>query len=211
MSEFLFRFALSSQLFALSLGFGITTAMADEYHIFMSATCAPEIGFFSIGSYGIYNVDVNAMKSTPNLLTSRSLENEPFACELQKGVVVTVKGLCRHSVHPEEVRCALGLGPRVEEIALFVNDSILPLSDPPARTDESVHWLSVNNSSSNIRQSVEISAFRPYGGNAAKLNILHCRSIEGPTARYQGAGKLEGVRSECWALEDDLALHDNEK
>jgi hypothetical protein len=175
---------------------------ADEYHTFMTVSCLPAIGFFSIETHGIYNPPEGYQERNANILTAERLERAPYTCLLGR-LRITVRGWCRQRLFPDELACPAGLGAGVgrEQIAIFADDEILPLSDPPALSTERIHWLDLSQRNDFSLHRVEISfdATAPLG-----LNVLHCRSNEGTNGypmRYGGVGTaLSKVDTECRAL-----------
>ena len=111
---------------------GSTPVSADEYRQFLVASCAPEIGFFSIKNYDIYNVDPNAL-DMDDRHTASHLEEFPYTCKLSNDAEIVIKGYCRSRFIPEEINCGPGQSGR-EWFAVFVNGHILPLLDPPAQS-----------------------------------------------------------------------------
>jgi len=173
---------------------------ADEYHLYLTVSCVPEIAFFAVRNYGIYRTRERVL-GAGEILTTEELERHPYTCNLMEGVNITVKGFCRSQTYPEPIGCGLGMGARVEQIAIFVNDEILPLIDPPARTSETLNWLSIEDTRYFSRHSVEISGLRPFGIPPARLNVLQCRSHEGSTPRYESNPARTSVSTECRSFE----------
>ncbi len=176
-------------------------AHADVYEQFLTVSCVQEISYFSLHSSGIYNPKEGAVEKSPHTFTVQELEQNPYHCTLNDSVEIVVKGLCLHAISPEAVACAPGLEGRIQEFAIFVNDQILPLVDPPFRTAENKDWLSIVEQ----RQMVEISAYAPYGSQQGKLNSLNCRFPESYPLRYQPENPKFPLAMECWTIEKILS------
>lgn len=123
-----------------------------------------------------------------NILTSERLERVPYSCQLPN-VRITLKGWCRQRVNSQEVPCVRNLGPGVgrEQIAVFINDEILPIPDPPVSSVERRHWLEVTDRT----HLVEIVR----DNQAPQVNVLHCRTPESYPLRYGGAPARLGSRT----------------
>jgi hypothetical protein len=137
---------------------------ADQYYSFVTVTCAPNIGFFALQTYAIDNPKDGALEANNEIHTTGELEQTPQICTIIDGVRIIVRGSCNG--------CGPGIGPNPGEIALFVNDEILPLP-----TDV-VNWILVETRRYFVRHSIEIVAGRPYGREAPRLNVVICESPE---------------------------------
>jgi hypothetical protein len=176
-------------------------AKADEYHVFMTVSCLPSIGFFAIQTHGVYNPGDGVIESDANALTTAKLERQPYSCSLSDHITITVKGFCRSQMIPEEVRCSPGRGPTVEEIAIYANDEILGLTDGGStRTSESTNWLSFGVGRGLVRESVEI----PVASYIFGLDVLQCFSPEGYPLRYLENATRAPLATQCRSFKQIL-------
>ena len=168
---------------------GQRPADADEYHVFLTASCLPQIGFFSITTHGVNNPREGTIEQSKDILTAQKLEQEPYNCALSDGVTVTVKGVCRAQM---DIPCGSGHGPSGQRVGIFVNGELLDFyTSLPVADDR--NWLTLGQGDYLPWHSVEIIGYRE--GQGTRLYVLHCQMRD--MDRLDAGRSLRKIDNEC--------------
>ena len=184
-------------------------ARADAFYKFVETSCYPDVGYFSLKTDGIYNVDPKKLYSPKTVASSIELENKPTLCKLSDKITIEVKGYCRNQLFPKEVLCTAGYGPGVEYVGVFINGKVIPLgqnNNPPV-TD----WMHYYHRKFYPDHSLAISSSAKRKNNKIVpiVNVRHCSFRNNSLARYdKPTNEKDKGRGYCQSFE--MSLEDSE-